>query len=595
MVSLVMFRVFPVVGLLMVAACFADPRDASAAAPPPAYEVAILRDPAGTLTLDDLLDTSTAHRFEPVGEGIPSYGYTRDVIWLRCEVADLHEQPRTRVAELAIARLSRVDWHVIAGAPGHQAPVEFSPVKGRYSAIVYDAPPGMPHHVLVRVKSDTSIYLPFKLYDLPDYFPALMLRDFADFCFLGFGCAIGLIALFLGIYQRNRPYLVLALCVASFLAYYLIFSGYTVWLLSASSRWVLGNLMLMCGVLHSSGYLLFTARFLRDAAASPRLINTLYGGFYAGLGIMALLAVVPFEHSVKYTGLIFAALNITGAICAFGHTLRTRSSHDILLGITWVTILIPILLLLAVYQGLVPLFITPTNLQRILIPCIYILFMLAVAGQLRQSRAEKERLFKAEQAATVAQLQALRFQINPHFLFNTLTAIDALAHEAPARVSDLIEKLAAFLRLRLKPAPGSIITLKDELESVRAYLAIEKIRFEDRLVVEESVDPVTLSARVPELILQPLVENAIKHGRAREQIRRLDLSTTRQGDHLIIRIENEGAIKPDQPAALQGTGIGNRNLSERLALLYGEQAAFALGEHEGRVTATVKIPWETAL
>lgn len=563
------------------------------ALPAQAGPVTFLRDPGGQLTVDDLLDAS-ADRFEPVKGDIPSFGYTRDAIWLRCTVPEIHDQPRTRVAELAIARLSRVDWHVIAGEPGHHTPVEFSPVKGRYPAIVYDATPGVPHHIFIRVASDTSIYLPVTLYDLPDFFPALMLRDLADFCFAGFVFALGLIAIVLGIYQCNRAYLVLALCVFSFLAYYVIFNGYTAWLFPASSRWWLSNLLLMAGVLNSSAYVLFTAQFLRNAAASPRLIRTLYAGFHAGMCIFVLLAFLPFEQGVKYMAGIIAALNVTGAACALTHTIRARSSHDMLLSASWLTILIPVLLLLAIYHGLLSPFITPMNLQRILIPGIYILFMLAVAGQLRQSSKEKERLIEAERAATVAQLQALRFQINPHFLFNTLNAIDALAHEAPARVSELVEKLAAFLRLRLQPAPGSMITLKDELDSVRAYLAIEKIRYEDRLVVEEFIAPDTLGARVPELILQPLVENAIKHGNPPDQVRRLVLAAARQDDRLLIRIENAGTLHPDQPSALQGTGIGNRNLSERLALLYGEQARFELSEREGRVIATVRIPWGAA-
>jgi len=201
----------------------------------------------------------------------------------------------------------------------------------------------------------------------------------------------------------------------------------------------------------------------------------------------------------------------------------------------------------------------------------------------------QRRLIEAQQAAQRAELNALRLQLHPHFLFNALNSVSALIVTGRLEEADATAmSLAAFLRASLLADEAAPVTLADESEALQAYLDVERVRFGDRLGVDMDIPEELYEVRMPAFLLQPLIENAVKHAVA-PVTRRVNISIAarRVGDRLSlsVRDDGEGGL-----AAAPGTGTGLRNVRERLAAMYG--AAGSLTTHAGAdgFTATVAFP-----
>lgn len=207
----------------------------------------------------------------------------------------------------------------------------------------------------------------------------------------------------------------------------------------------------------------------------------------------------------------------------------------------------------------------------------------------RQRRHEIER-YQAQTALAEAELRGLRSQLNPHFLFNSLNSLRALVLENPARAQDAITQLAAILRYHLQSGERSLVPLADEVETVDQYLALELIRFDDRLTVERNIDPRTLPFLVPPLALQTLIENAVKYGVSRDAGHGvIRLHATLEADRLAISVRNTGHLRADAPT--NSTGLGLTNLQTRLRLLFAERASFTWHEPDpGWVEARLDLP-----
>jgi glucose-6-phosphate-specific signal transduction histidine kinase len=205
------------------------------------------------------------------------------------------------------------------------------------------------------------------------------------------------------------------------------------------------------------------------------------------------------------------------------------------------------------------------------------------------TRRSREKQF----ALRDAELRALELQINPHFLFNSLNSIRALVAENPPLAQDLLTRLANILRYNLHRDAGHTVPLSSELEAASDYLALESARYEDRLRVHYDVAPETRAMRVPPMLVQTLVENAIKHGIATiPEGGDLRLSTAIEGSALVLRVENPGKVEQALPSAngREAAGLGLQNLRDRLRILYGPRAKLDLSSHNAVVTATVRIP-----
>ena len=189
-----------------------------------------------------------------------------------------------------------------------------------------------------------------------------------------------------------------------------------------------------------------------------------------------------------------------------------------------------------------------------------------------------------------AQLQSLKLQMHPHFLFNALNSITTLIEDDPRAAERMVTGLSELLRLSLRNAGEQEVPLERELEVVRHYLTIQQVRFHDRLTVDMHVDPETLPAMVPNLMLQPLVENAIQHGIApRATGGHIEIRTWREGDVLGIRVRDDGVGPRDGPSR-EGMGLGNTRA--RLHHLYRSQYRFeATGAAGEGFAVLVKIPF----
>ena len=216
----------------------------------------------------------------------------------------------------------------------------------------------------------------------------------------------------------------------------------------------------------------------------------------------------------------------------------------------------------------------------------------------RARQAESVRLTaeaaRLEAQLAEARLEALRRQLDPHFLFNTLHAISSLVERDPRGVRRMISRLSDLLRHSIEGATEQEIPLERELELLDRYVEIMRIRFQGRLEVSTDVEARARDALVPNLVLQPIVENAIKHGSSRvEGTGRVDVRAFVEGDVLRLRVSDNG---PGEPVAdPTSTGVGIRNTVARLAQLYGDAAGFSLraGEDGGAI-AELRIPYHTA-
>lgn len=212
----------------------------------------------------------------------------------------------------------------------------------------------------------------------------------------------------------------------------------------------------------------------------------------------------------------------------------------------------------------------------------------------REAFELKIRSARLAQQLTAAQLGALKMQLQPHFLFNTLSAIMVLTEQNKS--TEAVQTLARFsdlLRLTLEDVDAQEVTLQRELEFLRLYLLIEQTRFKDRLLVQIDAAQITSDALVPHMVLQPIVENAIRHGLARsERAVLIDIHAERQGDVLVMTVSDDGP--GSQRPLLEGKGIGLANTRDRLKHLYGPHGVLrAENRSPHGVQVTVTLPFHT--
>jgi len=222
-----------------------------------------------------------------------------------------------------------------------------------------------------------------------------------------------------------------------------------------------------------------------------------------------------------------------------------------------------------------------------------LLYLLAVAFHylligIENARLVEQQAMEVRVLAREAELKVLKAQLDPHFLFNALNSISSLCGSNPSSARTLTTLLAEYLRKSLRIGSAESITLSEELELVSSYLAIERIRFGPRLELEQSVDESVRAYRVPPLLLQPLVENAVTHGVAQLiEGGTIRLAAVREAARVHITIENR--CDPDRPSRA-GTGIGLENTRRRVATFYGEGARVDVVDEPERFQVTLLLP-----
>ena len=214
----------------------------------------------------------------------------------------------------------------------------------------------------------------------------------------------------------------------------------------------------------------------------------------------------------------------------------------------------------------------------------------------QQLQEQKEQTLKATAAAHQAQLKMLRYQLNPHFLFNTLNAISTLILDRKNETANkAVTRLSDFLRYSLDNDPMKRVTLRQELEALDLYLEIEKVRFGERLNVQREIETRALDGLVPSLILQPLIENAIKYAiTPREDGGTIRTTAKVHHGDLLLTIADDGPGLNNGVKSGKSSGVGLRNTRERLKQLYGDAQAFTLAPNVPHgLVITINIPFET--
>jgi signal transduction histidine kinase len=205
----------------------------------------------------------------------------------------------------------------------------------------------------------------------------------------------------------------------------------------------------------------------------------------------------------------------------------------------------------------------------------------------------RERL---ESQASTAQLAMLRYQLNPHFLFNTLNSISTLVLlKQTERANAMLARLSSFLRYTLANEPTAKVTLAQEVETLKLYLEIEKMRFEDRLRPHFKIESETIGARLPSLLLQPLIENAIKYAvTPAENGADIWITACQEGQAIRIEVADNGAGTGSEFAASPSTGVGLANIRDRLSQAYGAAHRFDTKQNDrGGFSVIIEIPFET--
>lgn len=314
----------------------------------------------------------------------------------------------------------------------------------------------------------------------------------------------------------------------------------------------------------------------------PRLIEELTGAYAGGLVFLVLAWLVPRhplqrEHWARrlpaYMGLV--------VLLGLAHTTLMWGSR---------TLLFPLAGLGAYDYGIMR-YRYPMEFA-IQAPNIAIMVALLHAwAWYQQSRERELNAARLEQELSHARLERLESQLQPHFLFNTLNVISSLMYHDPARADRMLGRLSDLLRLTFQRSPDPEVALAAELEWLGWYLQIMQLRFGDRLTLRQEIAPDSLDLAVPRLLLQPLVENALKHGAARRAgPATVVISARREGDILAITVEDDGPGVAD-PATAIGNGVGLANTAERLRALYGERAELGLTNRvEGGLRVRASLP-----
>ncbi len=211
-----------------------------------------------------------------------------------------------------------------------------------------------------------------------------------------------------------------------------------------------------------------------------------------------------------------------------------------------------------------------------------------VGQSYREAQARELRAAQLEMELARAQVEALKMQLHPHFLFNTLNTVAGLLRDDPDAAELMLAKLAELLRRTFETADVQELPLDEELEFIEAYLTIQRLRYGDRLRVSIDVSDAVRQSRVPSLILQPLVENAIRHGVAEKPgPGRVEIGARLESAEVVITIANDG---PSLPVTVR-EGYGLRNTRSRMRALYGARGSFAFGpQPDGGAVATLRIP-----
>lgn len=581
--------IFGVVGTVAAADPIALPPPAGGVVPMGAH-MEFLVDPAGALSFEA---AKSGDGYVRSDRPIPSFGYLNGAIWGRCRIRNASDRPQTFVLELEMSRLSHLEWFVETPAAGlrrsyggsHDLPAPTY----RVPSVRFTLGPGEVAAIHCRIATDTSIWLPFVAGASEDHWAYRLARDSSDYVYLGFGLAIACLGFGLVVIYRRMVFVYAALLPLAYMGFFTIFFGYYHHLWPDCPAWVGREGLILVNAAVAAAYLFFMRRFLYadERTASARFLQ--WAAVFAPIAMLAIAATMPFKWAIHFCHAAIVVSYVFGAVLVFFVARRRRLPEDWMLAASCALVAAGIVLLMLEWVSVLPMLVPPLTIFRVVSVVIFVFPLLSCVYAQRSEYLLKSRLALAHQATAEAELAALRAQLNPHFLMNTLNSVDALSHEDPARIPELVRRLADFLRRSLLPAGAIRHTVEEEVAAVRNYLAIEQVRHGDRLQVSFDVAPEALRLELPEFMLQPLVENALKHGFRGQPDLQVRILVAVMSGRLVVRVENLGRLVPPS-SDRRSTGVGVENVRRRLGLLYGESAGFELREVDGWVRAEIRLP-----
>ena len=234
--------------------------------------------------------------------------------------------------------------------------------------------------------------------------------------------------------------------------------------------------------------------------------------------------------------------------------------------------------------------------KTLLIRFIFVWLMIVIEGingwlffYIKEHQQNEIREKETEKLMREAELSGLRQQFQPHFIFNSLNSISALAGTNPTLARKMIEQLSDFLRGTVKKESNQMVPLKDEFNHLQLYLEIEKVRFGHRLITEVKADDVALEMKLPSLLLQPVLENAIKFG-LYDTVGEVVITVEAKSDQNYLTVEMKNPFDPESTIPKKGTGFGLNSIQRRLSLLFYRNDLLTTQQNENTFTTTIKIP-----
>ncbi len=543
--------------------------------------LSILSDPSKQITIDDLISGKHKQRFIDEPRLASSASFTNSKVWVHCTIRNMTSSETRLVVELSMARLTHAQWMIVedgvvrdctpAGAFEIQEGIV--PAK-QYPRIAFSLRANQSIDLYLVAESDTLIWFPMVIGSEDVFARFDRMRLMKDFFLLTSCLATAIILLLLGIATRERMYSAIALFTGCYAIRISLFDGHIRMIFPELSLWwerqFYGAITAISVVLILSiDYKLIRLQKIPQWISRLRITVILL--FVVGT---ILTLVLDYRLSIQYLMSISILAGLIYTIVCLSIALRLRTW----LAWLWLTIWLFITADIIV-QYMTQSMVIPYSRRNYFFPSGIFIFLVWLVNHHLSLIHAKLKLAESLRGEAESKLLALRSQLDPHLLFNCLSSIDALSRDNPAKIPQLVDKLASFLRFRLASPSAMLRPLNDELNALTAYLDIEMIRFGDSLKATFETDEEANDFDVPEFILQPLVENAIKHGFQADKPVELKVKSSVNSGRLLVEISNFSPTQPDIKT-LGGFGIGISNTRERLKCLYGSDAKIELLEFD---------------
>jgi len=587
-------RLIPLTLLMFMLSGCTELGDAS---PPPASQLTVerrefLEDRAGTLTFEEVLEWASPERTSIPSNSVQSFGFSDSVIWVRIDLSS--NRSVRAVVEIPSTRLDCVDWFEVRGGVvsrsvpnGLRAGRGFAPLS--YPSLLLDLERERPVTVLCRIQSLGSLTIPLVIAAEEDWRRVDQQRRFLSYSQIGGSGVVVVIVLMLGLHFRDWSFTLLAMSCCCVLSYGLLFDNVISLPGVSLSAWSIRTGSSLTATLAAVCMLGFSVTYTgySDLTKGDRTI------FFVAMAMAMLFCVAHFLLPFRSINLMLSGLQTIVVAAALWITSsrwrRYGHREDLVLFLTLILCHTPAVLLMLQMLGWIPIGLTPSSLRFMAMPVIFC-SLFVVLLQRRKAIAELRLNTALAQAGEAdAKLLALRLQLNPHMLMNSLAAISWLSTESPQKIPRFIENLSAILQSRLRPSTGQFWEVSAEIQLAENLLELAAVRFGDRVRHSTRVSAEAARCLLPEMLVQPLVENAIKYCPLDLPLAEIRVVAELHHNRLLITVEN--SIKPGTIGNVpDGLRIGHANIRQRLDLLYEKSAKFTFFAAESVVTAQLELP-----